>query len=278
MNQLEPIAKHIRELILSALAEAGSGHTGGSLDLVDIFTVLYFDHLRHDPKRPDWEDRDKVVLSIGHTAPVLYATLAASGYFPEEEMLTLRKLGSRLQGHPSYEFRLPGLETSSGSLGQGLGVALGMALAAKMDEPSTLLGSSGTVSRVFCIMGDGEQQEGSVWEAAMAAAHHKLDNLCAIIDRNRLQIDGGTERVMAIDPLKDKWTAFGWNTIEIDGHDMGQIKMALEMADTEQGRPTVIIADTIMGKGVKSIENDYHWHGKVPSKEQLPSFIKELYE
>ncbi|MBR1513306.1 MAG: transketolase [Bacteroidales bacterium] len=273
MNQLEQKAKHIRELILTALAEAGSGHTGGSLDLVDIFTVLYFNYLRHDPSHPDWADRDKVVLSIGHTAPVLYATLAAAGYFPEEEMLTLRKLGSRIQGHPSYEFRLPGLETCSGSLGQGLGVALGMALAAQMDGPST---GSGTVNRVFCIMGDGEQQEGSVWESAMAAAHHKVDNLCAIIDRNRLQIDGSTEKVMTIDPLKDKWLAFGWNAIEIDGHDMAQIKMALELADQEKGRPTVIIADTIMGKGVKSIENNNQWHGKVPTKEQLPDFLKQL--
>ena len=172
MTSLEEKARHIRRLILTALAEAGSGHTGGSLDLVDIFTVLYFDHLHHDPQHPDWEGRDKVVLSIGHTAPVLYATLAAAGYFPEEEMLTLRKLGSRLQGHPSYEFHLPGLETCSGSLGQGLGVALGMALAAKMDGPSTLRRAqgSGTVNRVYCIMGDGEQQEGSVWESAMAAA------------------------------------------------------------------------------------------------------------
>ena len=240
---LEGKAKHIRELILTALAEAGSGHTGGSLDLVDVFTVLYFNHLRHNPQNPLWEGRDKVVLSIGHTAPVLYATLAAAGYFPEDEMLTLRKLGGRLQGHPSYEVHLPGVETCSGTLGQGLGVALGMALAAKMDGPST---SSGTMNRVFCIMGDGEQQEGSVWETAMAAAHHKVDNLCAIIDRNRLQIDGGTETVMAIDPLRDKWTAFGWHTIEIDGHDFDQIKMALELADKEINRPTVIIADTIM--------------------------------
>lgn len=267
MRQLEEKAKHIRELILTALTEAGSGHTGGSLDLVDIFTVLYFNHLHHDPQKPTWEDRDKVVLSIGHTAPVLYATLAAAGYFPEEEMLTLRKLGSRLQGHPSYEFHLPGLETCSGSLGQGLGVAFGMALAAKMDNKP---------NRVFCIMGDGEQQEGSVWETAMAAAHHKTDNLCAIIDRNRLQIDGDTEKVMAIDPLKDKWLSFGWNAIEIDGHDMSQIKMALELADKEQGRPTVIIADTVMGKGVPSIENNHQWHGKVPTKEQLPIFIEEL--
>jgi transketolase len=273
LQGLEGKAKHIRKLILTALAEAGSGHTGGSLDLVDIFTMLYFNHLRHNPQNPLWEGRDKVVLSIGHTAPVLYATLATAGYFLEDEMLTLRKLGSRLQGHPSYEFRLPGLETCSGSLGQGLGVALGMALAAKMDGPST---GSGTVNRIFCIMGDGEQQEGSVWETAMAAAHHKVDNLCAIIDRNRLQIDGGTEKVMAVDPLKDKWTAFGWHVIEIDGHDLSQIKMALEMADKEQGRPTVIIADTVMGKGVPSIENNNQWHGKVPTKEQLTDFLNEL--
>lgn len=267
MNDLLNVAKHIRENILVALTEAGSGHTGGSLDLVDIFTVLYFNHLRHNPKNPQWEGRDKVILSIGHTAPVLYATLAAAGYFPEEELMTLRKLGSRLQGHPSYEFRLPGVESSSGSLGQGLGVAMGMAMAAKMDGKS---------NRVFCIMGDGEQQEGSVWESAMAAAHHKLDNLCAIIDRNRLQIDGETEQVMAIDPLRDKWLAFGWHAIEIDGHDLNQIKMALNMADLTQGKPTVIIANTIMGKGVKSIENNNKWHGKVPTKEELPVFLNEL--
>lgn len=267
LKGLEGKAKHIRKLILTALAEAGSGHTGGSLDLVDVFTVLYFNHLRHNPQNPLWADRDKVVLSIGHTAPVLYATLAASGYFLEDEMLTLRKLGSRLQGHPSYEFRLPGVETCSGSLGQGLGVALGMALAAKID---------GKPNRIFCIMGDGEQQEGSVWESAMAAAHHKLGNLCAIIDRNRLQIDGSTEKVMAIDPLRDKWTAFGWHAIEIDGHDFSQIQMTLEMADKEQDKPSVIIANTLMGKGVKSIENDYQWHGKVPTKEQLPQFLAEL--
>ena len=260
-------AQHIRELILTSLAEAGSGHTGGSLDLVDIFTVLYFGHMRHDPSNPQWEGRDKLVLSIGHTAPVLYATLSAAGYFPEEEMMTLRKLGSRLQGHPSYEFHLPGLETCSGSLGQGLGVALGMALSAKMDGIST---------RVYCVMGDGEQQEGSVWESAMAAAHFKADNLCAIIDRNRLQIDGGTDEVMEIDPLKDKWTSFGWKTIEIDGHDYNQIKLALETAEVTKGKPTVIIADTVMGKGVPSIENNNQWHGKVPSKEQLEGFLEEL--
>lgn len=269
MKDLESMARHIRELILASLTEAGSGHTGGSMDLVDIFTVLYFKHMRHRPEEPEWEDRDKLILSIGHTAPVLYATMAVAGYFPEREMKTLRKLGSRLQGHPSYEFRLPGLESCSGSLGQGLGVALGMALAAKMD---------GRPNRVFCVMGDGEQQEGSVWESAMAAAHHRLDNLCAIIDRNRLQIDGGTEQVMAIDPLKDKWMAFGWHAVEIDGHDMNQIKLALEEADRMKGKPTVIIADTVMGKGVASIENNNKWHGTVPTKQQLEGFIDELYK
>ncbi len=268
MNDLKAIAKHIRTSILTMLTEAGSGHLGGSLDLVDIFTVLYFSHLRHNPQHPDWIDRDKVILSIGHTAPVLYATLAAAGYFPESELSTLRKKGSRLQGHPSYEFKLPGLESCSGSLGQGLGVSLGMALAAKIDQRS---------NRIFCIMGDGELQEGSVWESAMAATHHKIDNLCAIIDRNRLQIDGGTEKVMAIDPLKDKWIAFGWHVIEIDGHDLEQIKMALQLADAHKEQPTAIIADTVMGKGVKSIENDNKWHGKVPDKMQLEAFIKELY-
>lgn len=267
MNDLKEKSRHIRELVLTSLAEAGSGHTGGSLDLADIFAVLYFDHLRHDPRNPLWTDRDKVILSIGHTAPVLYATLAAAGYFPESEMLTLRKMGSRLQGHPSYAFRLPGVESCSGSLGQGLGVSLGMALAAKID---------GKPNRVFCIMGDGELQEGGVWESAMAAAHHHLDNLCAVIDRNRLQIDGGTEKVMALDPLPDKWKSFGWNVIEIDGHNHEQIKKALVSADQTTGRPTVIIANTIMGKGVKSIENNNKWHGKVPDKDQLPDFLNEL--
>lgn len=265
---LKEQARRIRELILISLTEAGSGHLGGSLDLADIFSVLYFDHLRHNPHNPSWKDRDKLILSIGHTAPVLYATLALAGYFPEDEMYSLRKLGSRLQGHPSRAFQLPGLESCSGSLGQGLGVALGLALSARMD---------GTPTRVYCILGDGELQEGSVWESAMAAAHHRMDNLCAIVDRNRLQIDGHTEEVMALDPLADKWSSFGWQVLEIDGHDVGQIKEALEHAATTKDKPSVLIANTIMGKGVPSIENDNRWHGKVPTSEQLPSFLKELY-
>lgn len=261
---LEEKSKHIRNLIIKALAEAGSGHTGGSLDLVDIFTVLYFNHLRYDTKNPKWEDRDRVVLSIGHTAPVLYATLAAAGFFPEDEMMTLRKFGSRLQGHPSLDFRLPGVETSAGSLGQGLSISNGMAFAAKFDKKDY---------RVYCVMGDGEIQEGSVYEAAMAAAHFKLDNVCAILDRNRLQIDGNTEDVMALEPLADKWHAFGWNVIEIDGHNHSEIKEALVKAEQCKGKPSIIIAHTIMGKGVPEIENDNKWHGRVPTKEQAVEWI-----
>lgn len=264
---LKHTAKHIRSLILKSLVEAGSGHTGGSLDLADVFTVLYFNHLKHNPKNPNWEERDRVVLSIGHVAPVLYATLAVSGYFDEAETLTLRKLNSRLQGHPSRDCGLSGIELAAGSLGQGLSVSVGMAIVAKMDSRN---------NHIYCIMGDGEQQEGSIWEAAMSAAHYKLDNLCAIIDRNRLQIDGKTSDVMEINPLADKWKAFGWNVIEIDGHNHEMIKDAMIQANNFRTKPTVIIANTIMGKGVKSIENDYNWHGKVPTKEQLKAFLAEL--
>ncbi|MGN0032344.1 MAG: transketolase [Candidatus Limimorpha sp.] len=261
----EEKARHIRELILKSLAEAESGHTGGSLDLADVFAVLYFNHLRYDANNPSWEGRDRVVLSIGHTAPVLYATLAAAGFFPEEELLTLRKKGSRLQGHPSLDSKLPGLETSAGSLGQGLSISIGMALAAKIDNSNR---------RIYCILGDGEIQEGSVWEAAMSASHHKLDNVCAILDRNRLQIDGGTEEVMALEPLPDKWKSFGWNVIDIDGHNHREIKKALCDSADKKGAPTIIIANTVMGKGVPEIENDNKWHGKVPTKEQVRLWIK----
>lgn len=261
-------AEDIRLSVLRMLTEAGSGHTGGSMDLADIFAVLYFKHLNYNIENHQDDNRDRVVLSIGHTAPVLYATLAEVGFFPKDELLTLRKFGSRLQGHPSKDFKLPGVETSSGSLGQGLSIALGMAMAAKMD---------GKNYRVYCIMGDGELQEGSVWEAAMAAAHHKMDNLCAVVDRNRLQIDGSTEDVMSLEPLCDKWESFGWHVIEIDGHNQNQIDEAFAETKTVNGKPTLIIANTVMGKGVKSIENNHKWHGKVPDKQQLQSFIEELY-
>lgn len=259
----------IRADILRSLAEAGSGHTGGSLGLADLFTCLYFHILRQKPDAPGWEGRDRLILSIGHVAPVLYATLAHAGYFPKEELMTLRKLGTRLQGHPGREHGLPGLELSAGSLGQGLSVAVGMALTAKTD---------GKDWRVFSVHGDGELQEGSIWEAAMSAAHYKLDNLIAYIDRNGLQIDGKTSDVMEIEPLADKWKAFGWNVFSCDGHDHQQIIDTTNLAKSAKGKPSVIILKTIMGKGVKSIEGDYRWHGKAPTMEQLEMFLEELLE
>jgi transketolase len=257
----------IRQDILKSLAAAGSGHTGGSLGLADLFSCLYFSILKHQPTDPAWEERDRLILSIGHVAPVLYATLARTGYFPVAELQTLRQLGSRLQGHPGREHGLPGLELSAGSLGQGLPVGVGMALAAKMQGRSW---------RVYTVHGDGELQEGSVWEAAMSAAHHKLDNLIAFIDRNGIQIDGRTADVMEIEPLADKWAAFGWEVFECSGHDHRQIIQTVEAAKTKTGRPSVIILHTVMGKGVESIEGDYRWHGKAPTPEQLPGFLKEL--
>lgn len=268
ITYLKEKAHNIRETIVRSLAEAGSGHLGGSLDLADIFSVLYFNEMHYDVANPLWEDRDRLILSIGHTAPVLYATLAEAGFSPKEETMTLRKFGSRLQGHPSKDFNLPGVETSAGSLGQGLGIAIGMALSAKMDAKDY---------RTYCVMGDGELQEGSVWEAAMAASNYRLDNLCAIIDRNRLQIDGSTENVMALEPLDEKWTSFGWNVVEIDGHDHQDIVDAFSVAKATKGQPTLILANTVMGKGIKIIENDNKWHGKVPSAEQVELFLNNLY-
>lgn len=260
-------SREIRADILRSIAEAGSGHTGGSLGLADLFTTLYFHILRHKPERPSWEDRDRLILSIGHVAPVLYTTLAHAGYFPVEELMTLRKLGSRLQGHPGRDHGLPGLELSAGSLGQGLSVAVGMALTAKMDNASW---------RVYSVHGDGEMQEGSIWEAAMSAAHYKLDNLVALIDRNGVQIDGKTSDVMEIEPLDQKWKAFGWEVFICDGHSHCEISVAADKAKAVKGRPSVIILKTIMGKGVKSIEGDYHWHGKAPTQAELQKFLAEL--
>ncbi|MCD4745322.1 MAG: transketolase [Bacteroidales bacterium] len=267
IQKLEKISKEIRIDIIRSLAEAGSGHTGGSLGLTDVFTVLYFNVLNHKPQEPTWEERDRLILSIGHVAPVLYTSLAHAGYFPKEELLTLRKLGSRLQGHPGRDHKLPGIELSAGSLGQGLSVAVGMALAAKMDNKSW---------KVYCILGDGELQEGSVWEAAMSAGNFNLDNLIALIDRNYVQIDGKTSDVMELEPLTDKWNSFGWNVIKCNGNDHLEIINAYNEAKQYKGKPSVIIAKTKMGKGVKSIENNYEWHGKVPSKEQAEDFIRQM--
>lgn len=268
ISDLRHRSKDIRADILRSLAEAGSGHTGGSLGLADLLTVLYFYSLRHKPEVPDWEGRDRLILSIGHVAPVLYASLAHAGYFPKEELMTLRKLGSRLQGHPGRDHGLPGLELSAGSLGQGLSVAVGMAMAAKADRKTW---------RVYSVHGDGELQEGSIWEAAMSAAHYRLDNLIAFIDRNGLQIDGKTSDVMELEPLDKKWDAFGWEVFRCDGHDHLQIIQTIEKAQQVKEKPSVIILKTIMGKGVPAIEDDYRWHGKVPTHEELERFLEELY-
>ncbi|PLX18900.1 MAG: transketolase [Salinivirgaceae bacterium] len=267
VKELREIAKTIRINVVNALLNAGSGHLGGSLGLTDIFTALYFHELKYDPKNPKWEQRDRFVLSIGHVAPVLYATLAQAGYFSTSELSSLRKLGSMLQGHPAISHNVPGLETTAGSLGQGLSIAVGMALAAKHQKAG---------HRIFSILGDGELQEGSVWEAAMAAGHYKLDNLRVIVDRNRVQIDGSTEDVMGVEPLVDKWKAFNWNVLECNGNDMSDILKILNEARELEGKPVVIIAHTKMGAGVPEIEGDYKWHGKAPNKEQANSFIKQI--
>lgn len=253
--------------MVKSLAEAGSGHLGASLGLADVFTVLYFSVLNHRPDKPLWEDRDRLILSIGHVAPVLYAALANAGYFPKQELMTLRKLGSRLQGHPGRDHGLPGIELSAGSLGQGLSVAVGMALAAKMDKK---------LWKVFCINGDGEMQEGSIWEAAMSAAYYKLDNLTTIVDRNKVQIDGENSDVMEIEPLVDKWKSFGWDVLLCNGNDVSKLLKVFSKAKSLSGKPKVIIAETLMGKGVKTIENNYKWHGKVPAKKMYMILLSKL--
>lgn len=267
ITDLENKALEIRKLVVKSLTEAGSGHLGGSLGLADIFSALYFNIMNHNPKDPEWEDRDRLILSIGHVAPVLYSTLALAGYFPVEEMKTLRKLNSRLQGHPATCHKIPGLETSAGSLGQGLSIAVGMALSAKINKKN---------GKVFSIHGDGELQEGSVWEAAMSASHHKLDNLIAIVDRNECQIDGKTKDVMELEPLSDKWRSFGWDIQTCDGNNMTEILNTFDKISYNTEKPTVIIARTKMGKGIKSIEDNYLWHGKVPDPQNFNQLISEL--
>lgn len=261
-------ANTIRRHIISMIHSAGSGHPGGSLSAADIVTTLYFREMRLDPERPDWPDRDRFVLSKGHAAPVLYAALAERGYFPVEDLMTLRKLGSPLQGHPDMK-KLPGVEMSTGSLGQGLSAANGMALAAKLDDRDY---------RVYVLLGDGELQEGQVWEAAMAAAHYGLDNLTAFVDFNGLQIDGPVTEVMSPLPLPEKWRAFGWEVIEIDGHDVEQIIEAVAKAKNVKGRPTVVIAETVKGKGVSFMEAEVDWHGTAPKDDQKEQAIAELTE
>ncbi len=258
-------AVQFRKEILETLNLAGSGHPGGSLSAVEIFISLYFYKLKHKPQDPHWPERDRLIISKGHCTPVAYVTLANAGYFPKEELRTFRKLSSRLQGH--VHAKAPGIEFNTGSLGHGLSVANGIALGAKMLKKSF---------KTYCLMGDGEIQEGSVWEAAMTAAHYKLDNICAIVDYNKVQENGPTNDIKNLEPLKQKWESFGWHAQEVDGHDFEALIKALDMFDTVKNKPTVIIANTIKGKGISFMEGQAAWHGKAPNKEQLQLALNEL--
>ncbi len=264
-DELAETARRIRRHVVTMTAEAGSGHPGGSLSAVEIVTALYFRIMRHRPEEPSWPDRDRFILSKAHTCPVLYAALAEAGYFPVEELLTFRKVNSRLQGHAHT--KTPGVEMSGGSLGQGLSFGVGTALAARLD---------GRESRTYVLLGDGECDEGQVWEAAMSASNYGLDNLTAIIDRNGIQNDRRTDDVMQLEPLSDKWRAFGWNALEIDGHRQTAILGALSEARGARGRPTVVIAKTVKGRGVSFMENNADFHGKAPNREQLAQALVEI--
>lgn len=264
--ELTKRAESIRETIIEMLVAAKSGHTAGSLGMADIFAAFYFHILNHNPQNPDWEGRDRLVLSNGHICPVRYAAMAQAGYFPIEECLTLRKFGSRLQGHPE-RLRLPGLETTSGPLGDGLPQAAGIATAFRMN---------GTKQRVYCVMGDGEQDEGIIWESVMFAGKNRLHNLTAVMDRNNIQIDGMTEDVMPLEPLAEKYRAFNWHVLEVNGNDIPAFITAVDEAKSIYEKPTLIIAHTIPGKGVSDIEFDYHWHGKSPTVEEGKRFLREI--
>ncbi|MFA5771949.1 MAG: transketolase [Thermoplasmata archaeon] len=266
VKRLESTATNIRKHIIKMICAAGSGHPGGSLSITDVLVAIYFQILRHDPKNPKWSDRDRFVLSKGHAAPALYAVLAETGYFPVEALLTLRKVGSMLQGHPDMR-KTPGIEISTGSLGQGLSAGVGMALGGKLDNKEY---------RVFVIIGDGESDEGQIWEAAMSAAHYKLDNLTVILDRNGLQIDGATEQIMSLEPITDKWQAFGWNVLKINGHSMREILEALDEKSVVKGKPTIIVAKTVKGKCISFMEGSLDFHGKAPTKEQAEKALAEL--
>ncbi|MBI2338108.1 transketolase [Candidatus Daviesbacteria bacterium] len=266
LKKLESKANFIRQDIIKMLLEAGSGHSAGALGMADVFAALYFHILNHDPKNPNWSERDRLILSNGHICPVRYAAMAHAGYFPVSELKTLRKLGSRLQGHP-HRTSLPGVETTSGPLGSGLSQATGLALAGRIDKASW---------QVVCLMSDGEQDEGNTWEGAMLAGKYKLHNLTALLDRNNIQIDGFTEDVMPLNDLKAKYEAFNWHVIEIDGHNIQEIVNAFAKAKTILDKPTIIIANTIPGKGVSFMENKYEWHGKPPNKEEAEKALEEL--
>ncbi|MBN1066296.1 transketolase [Clostridium botulinum] len=265
-QHLENISKELRKDIIEMIYESGSGHPGGSLSIIDVVTYLYFEKMNIDPKNPKLEGRDRFILSKGHAAPAQYSALAKRGFFEREELKTLRKLGSFLQGHPDAK-KCPGVEISTGSLGQGFSNSCGLALASKMDNKS---------EKVYVVLGDGEIQEGIVWETAMAAAKFKLDNLVAIVDKNGIQLDGRTSEIMDVDPLADRWKSFGWNVIECDGHNFDEIDEAFNKAGQVEGKPTVIIAHTIKGKGISFMEDNVAWHGMAPSKEQKEQAVIEL--
>ena len=271
LGRLRDIARECRVQILRTLTHAGSGHPGGSLSVIDILVDLYFNRMRYDPKRPDWEDRDRLVLSKGHCVPAQYVCMAKAGFFPESQLATLRKLGSPLQGHPD-RVMLPGIEAATGSLGQGLSVAVGMALGLKL---------AGKTSRVYCVLGDGEIQEGQVWEAAMSAPKlgapdHPLDNLCVILDENGIQLDGFVKKILDLEPVADKWKSFGWPVVDVDGHDIAQVDKALDQAESTTSGPTFIVAHTVKGKGVSFMENDPEWHGKAPKPAEAIRAIDEI--
>ncbi len=266
LSQLRRIAMDLRRDILTMIAHAGSGHPGGSLSMVELLVGLFWGALRHDPQRPSWPDRDLFLLSKGHGCPALYAVLASRGYFPKQELMTLRRYPTRLQGHPEKD-SVPGVEMAAGSLGQGLSMANGIALADRLD---------GRTRRLYCLLGDGELQEGQVWEAAMTAHHHRLEAVCAIVDANQLQQNGPVKEIQDIEPLPEKWRAFGWHAIEVDGHDLGQVLEAYREAAAVKGAPQVIIGRTVKGKGVSFMELNPAWHGIAPKPEELERALKEL--
>ncbi len=266
LDELTVMAKRVRRNIIEMIGAAGSGHPGGSLSAVEVLLTLYFRIMRHDPANPKWPDRDRFILSKGHAAPVLYAVMAEAGYCPADKLNTLRKLGSMYQGHPDVRF-MPSLEASTGSLGEGVSLALGMALAARLD---------GSPARTYAMMGDGEIQEGQIWEGAMFGAYHKVDNVVAIVDSNRIQLDGFVKDIMEVEPLVDKWRSFGWHVIDVDGHNLAALDAAFQEAAATKGKPTAVIARTIKGKGVSFMENNPKFHGTAPTPDEVKRALQEL--
>ena len=266
VGDLAAISKRMRREVIEMITEAKSGHPGGSLSAVEILVTLFFDVMRHDPANPKWKDRDRLVLSKGHCCPILYAVMAECGYCPKDRLNTLRKLGSIYQGHPDVRF-LPALEASTGSLGEGLSLVIGMALAAKLD---------GSPARSYVVLGDGESQEGQIWEAAMFAGFHKVDNVVAIVDYNRIQLDGFVKDIMDLEPLAAKWRSFGWNVLEVNGHDIAELQKAFADAAAMKGKPTVVIAHTVKGKGVSFMENNPKFHGQAPTRDEAVRALAEL--